>query len=121
MKALELSPGHEGPGDLPGALNTRDISRVKIQVYCYFIDNFVIRYCQGFSKRNFIMKTETVARKRMVKRGYLSEPKTRDMLKKLYDYLESKVNIPRIKHGKKQSIETLINEESLFLAKFLRD
>jgi hypothetical protein len=30
------------------------------------------------------------------------------------------VKIPRIKHGKKQTFETLINEESFLLAKFLR-
>ena len=29
--------------------------------------------------------------------------------------------IPRIRIGKKQTIETLINEEALLLAKFLRD
>jgi len=73
------------------------------------------------SKKDFVMKTETVARKRKGKREYLNEPKTRDMLKKLYNYLESKVDIPRIKHGKRQSIETLINEECLLLAKYIRD
>jgi hypothetical protein len=39
------------------------------------------------------------------------------MLNLLYNYLETKVKIPRIRHGKKQTIETLINEESLLLAK----
>ena len=34
---------------------------------------------------------------------------------------ESKVEIPRIKVGKRQNIETLINEEVLLLAKFLRN
>ena len=91
------------------------------ELYRYLIDDFCIQYCQGLSKKDFIMKTETVARKRKGKREYLSEPKTRDMLKKLYDYFEFKVDIPRIKHGEKQSIETLINEESLLLGKFLRD
>jgi len=32
-----------------------------------------------------------------------------------------KVEIPRIRHGKRQTIETLINEEALLLAKFLRN
>lgn len=31
------------------------------------------------------------------------------------------MRIPRIKVGKRQEIETLINEEALLLAKFLRD
>jgi len=36
-------------------------------------------------------------------------------------YFESIVEVPRIKVGKKQTIETLINEEALLLAQFLRD
>ena len=36
-------------------------------------------------------------------------------------YFESKVEIPRIRHGFKQTLETLINEEALLLAKYLRD
>jgi len=31
------------------------------------------------------------------------------------------VEFPRIKNGKKQTIETLISEEALLLAKFIRD
>jgi len=34
---------------------------------------------------------------------------------------ESNVEIPRIRHGKKQTLGTLINEEALVLAKFLRN
>jgi hypothetical protein len=33
---------------------------------------------------------------------------------------ETEVEIPRIRHGKKQTFETLINEEALLLAKYLR-
>lgn len=35
-------------------------------------------------------------------------------------HFQSKVNVPRIKHCKRQSIDTLISEELLLLAKFLR-
>jgi hypothetical protein len=31
------------------------------------------------------------------------------------------VEIPRIRHGKRQTLDTLINEEALLLAKFLRN
>jgi hypothetical protein len=34
---------------------------------------------------------------------------------------ESIVELPRIKHGNKQTVETLINEEALLLAKYLRN
>jgi hypothetical protein len=36
-------------------------------------------------------------------------------------FLESFVDIPRIKHGERQTIETLINEEALLFGKYLRD
>lgn len=40
---------------------------------------------------------------------------------KLETFFESNVEIPRIKVGKKQSITTLINEEALLFAGFLRN
>lgn len=43
------------------------------------------------------------------------------MMKELNEYFESKVDIPLMRHGKRQRIETLINEEALLLAKYLRD
>jgi len=51
----------------------------------------------------------------------LNDPKTSDLMKKLNIYFESKVEIPKIKHGYRQTLETLINEEALLFAKFLRD
>ena len=42
-------------------------------------------------------------------------------MKRLYRYFERKVDVPRIRVGKRQTIETLINEEALLLAKYLRD
>ena len=42
------------------------------------------------------------------------------MMKALEGFFESKVDIPLIRHGKRQRIETLINEEALLLAKYLR-
>jgi hypothetical protein len=42
-------------------------------------------------------------------------------MKDFYAYLECKVELPRIRHGIRQTLETLINEEALLLAKYLRD
>ena len=39
---------------------------------------------------------------------------------KLEIYFETEVDIPRIRVGKKQTLETLINEEALVFAKYLR-
>lgn len=67
------------------------------------------------------MKSEAVSKKRKGKREYLNDDETRRMMKELQDYFESKVDIPLIGHGKRQRIETLINEEALLLAKYLRN
>jgi len=61
------------------------------------------------------------ARKRKGIREYLNDAETRSMMKELNGYFESKVDIPLIRHGNRQKIETLINEEVLLLAKYLRD
>ena len=42
-------------------------------------------------------------------------------MEELERYFESKVEIPLIRHGNRQRHETLINEEALVLAKYLRD
>ena len=42
-------------------------------------------------------------------------------MKQLDKFLESIVEILRIKIGKKQTVETLINEEALMFAKLLRN
>jgi hypothetical protein len=39
----------------------------------------------------------------------------------LNSLFENEVEIPRIKHGNKQTLDTLINEESLLLARYLRN
>jgi len=41
-------------------------------------------------------------------------------MKKLYDLFDSLVEVPRIRIGRRQTVETLINEETLLLAKFSR-
>ena len=46
------------------------------------------------------------------KRVYLSDSQTRDLMKKLDEFFESKIEIPRIRVGKRQTIDALINEEA---------
>ena len=57
---------------------------------------------------NLFRARESVSRKRKGKREYLNDAETRRMMKELQDYFESKVEIPLIRHGKRQRIETLI-------------
>jgi len=61
-----------------------------------------------------------LSRKKKGKREYLNGPKSRELIRDLYDLFESMVEIPRIRIGRRQTVETLINEEALLLAKFIR-
>ena len=92
-----------------------------MELYRYLIDDFLIEYCRGLSAKDFIIKTEKIGRKKQGKREYLNESLTNEFIKKLNAYFESTVEIPRIKVGKRQKLETLIDEEALLLAKYLRD
>ncbi|MEM2129667.1 MAG: CRISPR-associated endonuclease Cas1 [Candidatus Bathyarchaeia archaeon] len=90
------------------------------ELYRYLIEDFLIQYCQGLRVKDFAVKTERLSRNKKGKREYLNDSKTTDLMRKLNAYFESKVEIPRIKHGKIQSLETLICEEALLFAKYLR-
>jgi len=92
-----------------------------IELYRYLIDDFLVEYARKLKPNHFVIKAEDFSRKRKGKRQYLNETMTNEFIKKLNAYFESKVEIPRIKVGTKQEIETLINEEALLMAKYLRD
>lgn len=91
------------------------------ELYRFLIDDFAIEYCQKLAKKHFTTKTENFSRKKKSKRLYLNDMKTRDFSIKLNLSSERSTKIPRIRVGKKQTIETLISEESLLFAKFLRN
>jgi len=91
------------------------------ELYRYLVDDFVIQYCQNLRQRDFTVKSESLSRKKVGKREYLNDTETKGLMMALNQYFESMVEIPRIRVGKRQTIETLINEEALLLAKFLRD
>jgi CRISPR-associated endonuclease Cas1 len=90
------------------------------ELYRYLVDDFVIQYCRKLGKEDFTMKNEDFSTGRKGKREYLNEPRTRDLLKDLTLYFQSKVATPRIRMGARQEIETLINEEASLFAMFLR-
>ena len=89
------------------------------ELYRYLIDDFILEYCKELDKRDFFFKTEKHSNKKG-KRQYLKDDIANEFTNKLNDYFLSKVSIPRIKVGSRQEIETLINEEALLLAKYLR-
>ena len=90
------------------------------ELYRYLIDDFVIQYCQNLAKGDFTFKTERLSSQKKGKREYLADGQTKDFATKLNNYFETVVEIPRIKVGKRQTIEILINEEALLFAKYLR-
>jgi len=65
------------------------------------------------------MKSETY-RDRRGKREYLNDKKTRDFMRKLNAFFQSTVEIPRIRIGRRQEVETLMREEAWLFAKYLR-
>ena len=59
-------------------------------------------------------------RLRMGKRIHLCEFEADNLAEDLNLLFERTVEIPRMRHGSKQTIDTLINEEAFLLAQYLR-
>jgi len=91
------------------------------ELYRYIIDAFLIDFSQNLKPKDFIVKTEWYSTNRLGKRQVLGRERTKELTEKLNQLFETKVEIPRIKHGNKQELETLINEECLLFAKYLRN
>ena len=92
-----------------------------MEIYRYLIDDFLIQYCRNLSSKDFTVKSENLVRKKKGKREYLNNRLTKDLMTKLNAFFELKVEISRIKFGYRQTIYTLINEEAMLFAKYLRD
>ena len=91
------------------------------ELYRYLIDDFLIGYCRRINKRDFVTKSEVASRRKRGKREYLSDSETKTLLDELNRFFEVKVEVKRIRNGEHQTIETLINEEALLFAKYLRN
>jgi len=90
------------------------------ELYRYFIDDFIIKHYLKLSKRDFALKAEDYSSNRKGKREYLKNDATNLFIKGINKHFEDIVEIPRIRVGARQQIETLICEESLIFAKYLR-
>jgi len=89
------------------------------ELYRYLIDDYLIAYSKKLSKNDFVAKTIMFNDKRG-KRIFLNKTALNALTAGLYDYFKSTVDIPNVKRGKRQEIESLINEEARLLAKYLR-
>jgi len=85
-----------------------------MELYRYLVDDFVIQFSQGLKEKDFMMKAERTTRKRWDIREYLNGSKTRELNRGFDGMFEGCVEVPRIKHGPRQSLKTLINEEAYF-------
>lgn len=90
------------------------------EIYRCLIDNFLIEYSQKLKREDFEKCYEKGHYGKKTPRIYLKHSQTNDLIRKLNKYMEFKVEIPRIRRGKKQKIETLINEEADLLAQYIR-
>jgi len=90
------------------------------ELYRYLVDDFVFDYVQELKPGDFTTKTVEASKSRKGKREYLNDAKTREMMRELTDYFDTKIEVPLIRYGKRQRVETLINEELLLLVKYVR-
>jgi hypothetical protein len=90
-------------------------------LYRYLIDDFLIERRKNFHKKDFVVVTDFMIRLKMGKRIHLCECEAVSLADGWNGLFESEVEIPRIRYGKKQTLDTLISEEALLLAKFLRN
>ena len=67
------------------------------------------------------MKREYYSSNRKGEREYLNKALAKEMMKRLNSFFETMVEIPRTRHENKQTVETLINEEVLLFAQYLRN
>lgn len=54
------------------------------------------------------------------KQESIHKQRNKEFLDLLENYFQTTVNVPRVKHGKRQEIESVINEEAMFLASSIR-
>ena len=85
------------------------------------IDDYLIERGTKLRKKDFVVVTDFMMRLKMGKRIHLCEYETDSLADGLNGLFNRTVDIPRIRHGKRQTFDTLINEEALLLAKFLRN
>jgi CRISPR/Cas system-associated endonuclease Cas1 len=91
------------------------------ELYRYLIDDYLIERCRKLRKKDFVLVTDFMMRLKMGKRIHLCEYETNDLAEGLNALFEREVKIPRMRYGSKQTLGTLINEETLLLARFLRN
>jgi CRISPR-associated protein Cas1 len=92
-----------------------------IELYRYLVDGYIIEYSRNLNRKDFTVKNEDFSNNKKGKREYLNDVETHIFVKGLNQYFEKKIILPRVRRGQQQEIETLINEEALLFAQYLRN
>jgi CRISPR-associated protein Cas1 len=88
------------------------------ELYRYLIDDCIIQFGSKLRNRDF---KRVYFGKPKYPRLFMQNEKNKEFENLLHGYFNAKIQVQRIRHGKRQTIETLINEETLLLAEFLRN
>ena len=72
-------------------------------------------------KKDFVLVTDFMMHLKMGKRIHLCEFEADSLAEGLNGLFDCMVDVARIKHGNRQTIDTLISEEALLFAKYLRN
>jgi CRISP-associated protein Cas1 len=91
-----------------------------LELYRYLMDDFIVEYARNLKPSNFTLKDQDFSSNRKGKRQYLNDKMQNEFFERVNLYFQTKVQVPRIRVGKSQEIETLINEEAYLFAKYLR-
>lgn len=90
------------------------------ELYRHLIDDFVIDFCYELKERDFVLKEEYFSSNRRCKRYYLKEEKNTELTKSLNALFSTTVEVPRVKVGRRQQLESLFSEEAMQFSKYLR-
>jgi len=90
------------------------------ELYRYLIDDFLIERRTKFHKNDFVVVTDFMMHLKVGKKIHLCDYETDELAEDLNALFERTFEIPRIKVGNRQALETLINEEASLFAKYLR-
>ena len=91
------------------------------ELYRYLIDDYLIERCHTLRKKDFVLVTDFMMHLKMGKRIHLCEFEADSLAEGLNGLFDCMVDVARIKHGDRQTIDTLISEEAFLLAKYLRN
>jgi len=85
-----------------------------LELYRYLMDDFILSYARNLKPKDFALKGEEC------KREYLRDRLQNEYLKRLNAYFQTRIEVPRMRRGSHQELETLINEEAFLFAEYLR-